>query len=638
MMTNRITPMHTVLRTVGSLWFAAILLVMLLVAMAFATVFESMHNAERALVVFYRSSWFELLLALLVVNVGAAMLLRYPFSKRQIGFVITHSAIIITLLGSLVTAKFGVDGQLGITEGQTMNSFALRDVDVLTMRDRQTGMESSIELSSKAFKGFDAVVGPASGTLVLDDVSVKVMEYLPDSVATESMVNDNPRERHAVFVAFSEHDESVESWLHDSRHTKIGNLPVVFRHIPDGETWKRLAVPGSVNEGDTKEGLVKVTYAGETYEFNLLSSMEEAKPIGATGLALRVLRYLPHASVGPENKLVNISDKPTNPAIEAEIVGPDGTQGRIAFAKFPDFDSMHGDAEIKDLKLVFVAPESYASDSAIEILKGPAGEFVGRFTVPGSNAKIQQLALGDPSETPWPGLSVTVLKALDHARRTSTVEPKEPGKKSRVSAIKLEVSNHGQSNSVWLRKHYSWPLTVDDRTYDLAYTSKIVDLGFDVTLDQFTLGYYPGTKRPRSFESVITISDPAVGGKLNRVVSMNHPVSYGGFTLYQSSYRMDGGRSISYLSVARDPGQIVVFVGYIALMVGMSTVLTIRMLENRKKGLPGMLAGVPCEGKLLTPEQLLVNCSNGTAESNSTRSVKNKVSRPRKATPGMTHH
>ena len=103
----------SILRLMSSLWFAAVLLVALLAAMACATVYESMHGTERALWTFYKSWWFELLLALLAVNVAAALVVRYPFSRRQIGFFLTHSGILATLGGALVTKYAGIDGRVG---------------------------------------------------------------------------------------------------------------------------------------------------------------------------------------------------------------------------------------------------------------------------------------------------------------------------------------------------------------------------------------------------------------------------------------------------------------------------------------------------------------------------------------------
>ena len=73
---------------------------------------------------FYRSDWFRLLLLLLGVNVAAALLIRWPFKRRQTGFVITHVSILLILAGSLMTSRVGVDGQLGLAEGQTADQFA----------------------------------------------------------------------------------------------------------------------------------------------------------------------------------------------------------------------------------------------------------------------------------------------------------------------------------------------------------------------------------------------------------------------------------------------------------------------------------------------------------------------------------
>lgn len=63
---------------------------------------------------------------------------------------------------------------------------------------------------------------------------------------------------------------------------------------------------------------------------------------------------------------------------------------------------------------------------------------------------------------------------------------------------------------------------------------------------------------------------------------MNHPASYGGYNFFQSSYQMDGGRTASFLSVSRDPGQPVVYLGYISTIVGMIVVLVQRMVGQKR--------------------------------------------------------
>jgi len=458
MQPSRKTGAYRTLRAMGSLWFAAVLLVLLLVAMACATVYESVHGTERALIVFYRSWWFELLLALLAINVGVAMVVRFPFSRRQIGFVITHTSILVTLAGALVTKHLGVDGQVGIVEGQTIDHFGVA-IPTLMIRNRSNDTRSTIDLDAKVFGGFRAVSEAARRSS--DLVRVNVERYLPDS--------------------------RVSKW-------------------------------------EETGGMVKIDFKGSTFEIPLEDCTGKEVLFGETGYTVRVLRYLPHATVGPDNKLVNMSNRPENPAIELELNGPDGPEKRFAFARFPDFASMHGGEHKKDLKVTFVAPTSSAT----------------------------------------------------------TIEPVEPVRETRIPAVLVKVSTDDHTSGMWLQKYQPRTKIIGDKSYELVFRDKQIPLGFELALNRFRIGYYPGGMRPRSFESHITIVDPATGRAQSRVISMNNPTAHGGYTFYQSSYRQTEARAISFLSVSRDPGQPIVFTGYIAMMTGMVVILVTRIADRRR--------------------------------------------------------
>lgn len=89
---------------------------------------------------------------------------------------------------------------------------------------------------------------------------------------------------------------------------------------------------------------------------------------------------------------------------------------------------------------------------------------------------------------------------------------------------------------------------------------------FHISLDNFTLTYYPGTQAPMDFVSNITIHDGTAndGG----TVSMNNVYSYRGYRFYQSTYDSDGRGST--LSVYHDPcGILVTYVGYALLLISM---------------------------------------------------------------------
>ena len=107
------------------------------------------------------------------------------------------------------------------------------------------------------------------------------------------------------------------------------------------------------------------------------------------------------------------------------------------------------------------------------------------------------------------------------------------------------------------------------------------ELPFQVRLDAFEIDTYPGTQRPAMFRSRVVVLDPD-SGEQPAIIEMNRPLSWRGFQFFQSSYQLRDGREMSILSVARDPGQWVVFVGYTLLVAGMIVVFATRLLQHRR--------------------------------------------------------
>ncbi len=570
----------SVLRSLGSLWFGSLVLVLLLLAMACATVYESMHSAESALRDFYQAWWFQLLLALLAVNVAAAVVLRYPFTRRQIGFVCTHASILLILGGALVTHRFGVDGQLALGEGETAKEFNVSQT-ALTVVNGLTRAREVVELSDGAFRGTSPVERAPAAFAQLDGVKVQVERYLPDAVPSERVVNDNPEPRRAVEVSLTGAATVGPVWVFEDRGAKLEGGLVALRVIERSDELQELLADQQPARSDSK-GSVQLEYQGMTREIALEPCLTEAVPIPGTDLSVRVLRYLPHATVGPDNKLVNVSDQPMNPAIEAEILGPDGAERRVAFARFPDFRSMHGGAATQELKLTFLSSAGATPQAPIEILAAPSGDLHVRFAAGDGRAVSRAVVLETPVASPWDGSTLTVHRRFTHARQDRVYEPFAGTRETRSPAMWVSVSGPSSKSNVWLERRLSRSVTVDGTPYDLTFGDKIVPLGFEVTLNRFTLGRYPGENRPRSFESQLTIADPAAGRSQSRVVSMNHPTKYGGYTFFQSSYSLEGKQAVSVLSISRDPGLPIVFTGYITLLAGMVTVLLTRIPKRQR--------------------------------------------------------
>ncbi|MHC4443104.1 MAG: cytochrome c biogenesis protein ResB [Planctomycetota bacterium] len=580
-----------ILRAAGSLWFAAVLLILLLFAMACATVFEAAHadtnGTERALALFYTSKWFELLMGLLAINIGSALILRYPFSKRQIGFVITHISILTILAGAWITKVKGIEGQLSIAEGETLNSFQV------SLNSFRSSLQETIIISNRADQSLSTVDFklPDRGTVVLekpkvpkvnlDNMSVEVKRYWPDSTAKREVLNDGPDPRSAIEVSFSASGTDSPAWVFAGQTEFANIVQVTYQQVGNKQQLDRLISPTPTTQ-PVSEGMVKIKHKDSTYEIPLPDCLNKTAPIGDTGYTINVLRYLPHAFVNADKKLVNAPDQRDNPAIEAQLTGPDTSQKRYAFARFPDLGSFHGKGLAKEFKLTFEMKSRNMPETPVEVLGGPNNELYVRFR-DGVKTSSKPLSIGTPVETPWPGHKFSVLRRYDHARSKRSVIPIDPPRTTRIPAVLLKVSAPQHNQEIRLQKYHTHPVTIDQKTYQLTYKNKTIPLGFSLTLDRFRVGYYAGGKNPRSFESQVTITDPTTGRQQSRVISMNHPTSYAGYTFYQWKYSKDNKRPVSYLSVSRDPGKPMVFAGFIATMAGMFLILVTRGMRQRKK-------------------------------------------------------
>jgi cytochrome c-type biogenesis protein CcsB len=121
-----------------------------------------------------------------------------------------------------------------------------------------------------------------------------------------------------------------------------------------------------------------------------------------------------------------------------------------------------------------------------------------------------------------------------------------------------------------------------ERDRDNHVTSKH-DLPFSVTLKDFILETYPGTMRPSGFMSIVKVTDLDTGKVYDARAWMNNPLQHRGYSLFQSSYQQDRGREATVLSVSKDPGQNIVFAGYILLVLGMIIVLFTRIGQTRER-------------------------------------------------------
>lgn len=94
-----------------------------------------------------------------------------------------------------------------------------------------------------------------------------------------------------------------------------------------------------------------------------------------------------------------------------------------------------------------------------------------------------------------------------------------------------------------------------------------VETPFYIALKDFTLTRYPGSRSPSEFSSDLRVEDVENNNIFETQVFMNHTLIYGGYKFFQTSY--DSDEKGTKLSVNKDPGVEVTYVGYALLFLGL---------------------------------------------------------------------
>ena len=102
------------------------------------------------------------------------------------------------------------------------------------------------------------------------------------------------------------------------------------------------------------------------------------------------------------------------------------------------------------------------------------------------------------------------------------------------------------TREIWIQRSESLeapsfkPVPFGDRLYEIAYDVDRRPLGFELKLDDFEVGFEPGTEQATKFVSKVRLNDQSMGIKDKpHTISMNEPMSHRGFTFYQIALLAD---------------------------------------------------------------------------------------------------
>ncbi len=110
------------IRKLASLKLTVFLLVFMVLVLAAGTIVESLMGTQKAQAI-YNAPWFLGLQFFFAVNVICSMIERWPWGRQRVGFMLTHGALLVIMIGALGTALFKQEGQLALWEGEQSNEF-----------------------------------------------------------------------------------------------------------------------------------------------------------------------------------------------------------------------------------------------------------------------------------------------------------------------------------------------------------------------------------------------------------------------------------------------------------------------------------------------------------------------------------
>lgn len=581
--------MHrSLFRFFASLKLAVVVILSLSGVLAYATVSESFYGMRGAHLLIYGTWWFSGLLFLLGLNVFCAAAIRYPWKAKQTGFVVTHAGILIILVGSFMTQKWGVDGNLPVTEGTRSNTVLMPEM-VLTVRDEAEGVQAEIPVpeSTRRREGELLTLNMGNGEKVV------VKEFLPRLVPEKRIIASpvagvgtpalqleifNSRFRFSEWLK-ADHPSQASEW-------NLGPATLSLRKLWTAEEEREFL---SGPEKKRKAGpFMMVRYQGRDYRVSVDEALKKWQRVGSAQIELQVERYLPYAVV-EQNELVSRSNEPVNPAVQILVrrIGeksPGETEKHTLFALYPEFNTQHRKqmpTRPIGAKFQLVMPSMQGGGRGKLEFYLSADNRTLHFRSYGANGERKAEGKAQPGQeigTGWMDLKFKIVQFFPQAIEEMApryVDKLEGGGESNFpSGIRVVRTGErypaklGEAGH-WLVEGAGEPINAGNETWTMQYGRRLLRLPFDIFLEKFTVGTDPGTNKAASYESDVhvTVADAAATPSIK--ISMNEPMRYGGYTFYQASYQMEEGKKpVSVFSVNYDPGRGVKYLGSIVMVLG----------------------------------------------------------------------
>lgn len=533
-------------------------------AILVASLAATFLRQEKAYATIYHAWWFLALLGAFAVNLIACAVNRARFLKpATLGSFVSHVGALTILAGAAVGGLWGVEGRTaeGLQEGQPIDRFAARGKkDPVPLPFQLVLKKFSLELDPPRLWLFQEQRGsPASWSPHL--------ARRGDRISTH-----DGRFRFTVTRTFENHQrrEEVAERSGELRNPALRMRILDSKGAPLYDGWLAagkdalVQAPCGDDHGSHGNGAhaFKIVYAGgggfalpddaaPERLFVRVRDQNVARPFpvepGATlrvcdGYALTIQTVTPDFSRRQQANHKQLA--PVNPAVEVLIRGPEGDERRWVFAK-TEFTDSH-EVKYRNVALMYLRPPAATPVAAtIRTVHNGAGYAHEIGTSDGASA---ELVVGRPIPLQKGEFSLALDKFCPDAAFTKTEV--DAGGGLLAPAVQVRIQGQGRDETITLRNGEDF--AVDPGEVALAYGYQ---QGYDGDIKNFV-------------SKVDVVKDGKVVA--SRAVSLNNPLIYKGYRIYQNAYRAKNSQQWQPdLLIVRDPGVPVIYVGFVLLGLGL---------------------------------------------------------------------
>ncbi|MBC7467633.1 MAG: cytochrome c biogenesis protein ResB [Bdellovibrio sp.] len=179
--------------------------------------------------------------------------------------------------------------------------------------------------------------------------------------------------------------------------------------------------------------------------------------------------------------------------------------------------------------------------------------------------KTGLMKIGDVVSTGWMALEFRLLDYLPKATEEWDVIRTEALTPLTSSAIQITRG----ADKHWIVLNDLLKIFGTSEAYLMTYQNRRLDLGFPIELKNFKVSRYQGSTKAMAYESEVTVGTDSKAQ--SATISMNEPLKYNNYTIYQASFQEDEvTRELvaSIFSVNYDPGRWIKYLGSLIMSFG----------------------------------------------------------------------